>query len=127
MAAWQGLPTDFQGWSELVVKYLSYVEEISPFKVGNIQKLISDVSKDAYVPLPVPVAVAPLRAAFPPPLQTQPVEQRGQLALGACSLSRPLVSSGVTHGHRERARMREEAGGKGGHGVAWMRACVIIM
>jgi len=43
----EGLPTDFQGWSELVVKYLSYVEEISPFKVGNIQKLISDVSKDA--------------------------------------------------------------------------------
>ncbi len=46
----QGLPTDFNGWSALVVKWLSYVEEISPFKVGNIQKLIADVSKDAYVP-----------------------------------------------------------------------------
>jgi hypothetical protein len=43
----QGLPTDFNGWSELIVKYLSYVEEISPFKVGQIQKLISDVSKDS--------------------------------------------------------------------------------
>jgi hypothetical protein len=43
----QGLPTDFNGWSELIVKYLSYVEEISPFKVGQIQKLIADVSKDA--------------------------------------------------------------------------------
>ena len=76
MAAWQGLPTDFQGWSELVVKYLSYVEEISPFKVGNIQKLISDVSKDAYVPLPVPMALEPPRAAFPPPSHTRqpPVE-----------------------------------------------------
>jgi len=42
-----GLPKDFNGWSELVVKYLSYVEEISPFKVGQVQKLISDVSKDA--------------------------------------------------------------------------------
>jgi len=43
----EGLPTDFNGWSELIVKYLSYVEEISPFKVGQIQKLIADVSKDA--------------------------------------------------------------------------------
>jgi len=40
-------PSDFNGWSELLVKYLSYVEEISPFKVGQIQKLLSDVSKDA--------------------------------------------------------------------------------
>jgi len=48
----QGLPTDFNGWSALAVKWLSYAEEISPFKVGNIQKLIADVSKDAYVPPP---------------------------------------------------------------------------
>jgi hypothetical protein len=47
----QGLPTDFNGWSELVVKYLSYVEEISPFKVGQIQKLIADVTKERYIPL----------------------------------------------------------------------------
>jgi len=33
--------------SDLVVKYLSPVEEISPFKVGQIQKLISDVSEQA--------------------------------------------------------------------------------
>jgi len=33
--------------SDLVVKYLSPVEEMSPFKVGQIQKLISDVNEAA--------------------------------------------------------------------------------
>jgi hypothetical protein len=33
--------------SDLVVKYLSPVEEMSPFKVGQIQKLISDVNEQA--------------------------------------------------------------------------------
>ena len=47
-----GMPTDFNGWSALVVRYLSFVEEISPFKVGQIQKLIADASKDSYVPPP---------------------------------------------------------------------------
>jgi len=32
---------------DLVVKYLSPVEEMSPFKVGQIQKLISDINKQA--------------------------------------------------------------------------------
>merc|ERR1712216_593308 len=32
----------FESVSALVVKYLSPVEELSPFKLGNIQKLISD-------------------------------------------------------------------------------------
>jgi len=33
--------------SDLVVKYLSPVEEMSPFKVGQIQKLISDINEQA--------------------------------------------------------------------------------
>ena len=33
--------------SDLVVKYLSPVEEMSPFKVGQIQKLIADVNEQA--------------------------------------------------------------------------------
>ena len=46
----EGMPTDFNGWSALVVRWLSFVEEISPFKVGQIQQLIANASKDSYVP-----------------------------------------------------------------------------
>ena len=106
MAAWQGLPTDFQGWSELVVKYLSYVEEISPFKVGNIQKLISDVSKDAYVPLPVPMAVAPLPAAFPPPFHTQPVEAARAARTGSLFA---VPAAGQLWGHAWASRASSDA------------------
>ena len=37
----------FESVSALVVKYLSPVEELSPFKLGNIQKLISDIAEAA--------------------------------------------------------------------------------
>jgi hypothetical protein len=43
----EGMPTDFNGWSALVVRWLSFVEEISPFKVGQIQQLIANASKDS--------------------------------------------------------------------------------
>ena len=46
------MPTDFNGWSALVVRWLSFVEEISPFKVGEMQKVIAEASKDSYVPPP---------------------------------------------------------------------------
>jgi len=37
----------FESVSALVVKYLSPVEQLSPFKVGQIQKLISDIAESA--------------------------------------------------------------------------------
>jgi len=40
-------PTTFEEFSALAVKYLSPLEEISPFKLGQIQKLISDVNEEA--------------------------------------------------------------------------------
>ena len=41
------IPTSFGEFSAIVVKYLSPVEEFSPFKVGPIQELIASVSKEA--------------------------------------------------------------------------------
>ena len=40
-------PTTFEGFSSLVVKYLSPVEQLSPFKVGQIQKLIAQIAESA--------------------------------------------------------------------------------
>jgi len=37
----------FESVSALVVKYLSPVEQLSPFKVGQIQKLIADIAESA--------------------------------------------------------------------------------
>lgn len=37
----------FESVSALVVKYLSPVEQLSPFKLGQIQKLISDIAESA--------------------------------------------------------------------------------
>lgn len=37
----------FEGVSKLVVKYLSPVEQLSPFKVGQIQKLVADIAESA--------------------------------------------------------------------------------
>mmetsp|Transcript_33632 Transcript_33632/g.79381 ORF Transcript_33632/g.79381 Transcript_33632/m.79381 type:complete len:240 (-) Transcript_33632:184-903(-) len=47
------MPESFDEASTMVVKLLSPVEEISPFKLGQIQKLIEDINKD------VGTAVAP--------------------------------------------------------------------
>ena len=41
------IPTTFEGFSALVVKWLSPVEQLSPFKVGQIQKLISQIAESA--------------------------------------------------------------------------------
>ena len=43
----QEFTLSFESVSALVVKYLSPVEELSPFKLGNIQKLISDIAEAA--------------------------------------------------------------------------------
>ncbi len=40
-------PTTFEGFSALVVKWLSPVEQLSPFKVGQIQKLIAQIAEGA--------------------------------------------------------------------------------
>ena len=45
LCAQEGL--SFESVSALVVKYLSPVEQLSPFKVGQIQKLISDIAESA--------------------------------------------------------------------------------
>jgi len=41
------IPTSFEGFSALVVKWLSPVEQLSPFKVGQIQKLIAQIAESA--------------------------------------------------------------------------------
>jgi hypothetical protein len=43
----QEISLSFEGVSALVVKYLSPVEQLSPFKVGQIQKLIADIAESA--------------------------------------------------------------------------------
>jgi len=40
-------PTTFEEFSAMMVKYLAPVEELSPFKLGQIQTLIADVNVDA--------------------------------------------------------------------------------
>jgi len=40
-------PTNFNEFSDLMCTYLAPVEEVSPFKLGQIQQLIADVNKDA--------------------------------------------------------------------------------
>ena len=41
------MPTTFQGWMALIGKTLAPAEEISPFKLGQVSQLISDINKDA--------------------------------------------------------------------------------
>jgi hypothetical protein len=41
------MPTTFEGFSALVVKWLSPVEQLSPFKVGQIQKLVAQIAESA--------------------------------------------------------------------------------
>lgn len=43
----QEIEYTFEGVSKLVVKYLSPVEQLSPFKVGQIQKLVADIAESA--------------------------------------------------------------------------------
>jgi len=44
--AWQ-YPKTFNEFSDMMCKFLAPMEEVSPFKLGQIQKLISDVNVDA--------------------------------------------------------------------------------
>jgi hypothetical protein len=41
------IPTSFGEFSAIVVKHLAPIEELSPFKLGQIQELIASVSKEA--------------------------------------------------------------------------------
>jgi len=41
------VPTTFQGWMALIGKTLAPAEEVSPFKLGQVQQLIGDINKDA--------------------------------------------------------------------------------
>jgi len=41
------IPTTFGEFSAIVVKHLAPIEELSPFKLGQIQELIASVSKEA--------------------------------------------------------------------------------
>eukprot|EP00802_Teleaulax_amphioxeia_P003187 Tamp_03190.p1 GENE.Tamp_03190~~Tamp_03190.p1 ORF type:complete len:519 (-),score=155.49 Tamp_03190:2303-3757(-) len=41
------VPSTFQGWCSLISRVLAPAEELSPFKLGQIQKLIADINADA--------------------------------------------------------------------------------
>mmetsp|Transcript_82649 Transcript_82649/g.134009 ORF Transcript_82649/g.134009 Transcript_82649/m.134009 type:complete len:512 (-) Transcript_82649:271-1806(-) len=41
------VPNTFQGWCSLISRVLAPAEELSPFKLGQIQKLIGDINADA--------------------------------------------------------------------------------
>merc|ERR1712216_78709 len=41
------VPSTFQGWCTLISRVLAPAEELSPFKLGQIQKLIADINADA--------------------------------------------------------------------------------
>lgn len=49
------VPSTFQGWCTLISRVLAPAEELSPFKLGQIQKLIADMC----VSQPTPAAAWP--------------------------------------------------------------------